>query len=48
MEDEVKMQEIRIKVAKEKGTVILIENYHVVEKYDINSQENIDGNIIWE
>lgn len=39
------MQEIRIKVAKEKGTVILIENYHVVEKYDINSQENIDGNI---
>lgn len=45
MEDEVKMQEIRIKVAKEKGTVILIENYHVVEKYDINSQENIDGNI---
>ena len=39
------MQEIRIKVAKDKKTVILIDNYHVVEKYDIDEEKDIDGNI---
>ena len=39
------MQEIRIKVEQNKKIITLIDNYHVVEKYEMNSSENIEGNI---
>ena len=39
------MREIRIKVDNNEKVATLIENYNIVERYIINSQENLEGNI---
>lgn len=39
------MREIRIKVDSNEKVVTLIENYNIVERYIINSQENLEGKI---
>lgn len=39
------MKEIRIKINTNEKVVILIEDYNIAEKYIINNQDNIEGNI---
>lgn len=39
------MQEIRINIEKKEKTVILLDNYKIVEKYEVKTNENIEGNI---
>lgn len=39
------MQEIRIKVSQNEKIITLLDNYHIVEKYEMNSCENIESNI---
>lgn len=39
------MQEIRIKVDTNEKVATLINDYNVVEKYIINNQESLEGNI---
>lgn len=39
------MQEIRIKVSQNEKIITLLDNYHIVEKYVVNSCESIENNI---